>query len=152
MPDAARDDVASAVRATVSAVTGAAAASQAAALSGVAASQAALAAQLDALDAEMTRVAAVVEDLSLDPANSRHMAEARDSLARSRTRLVGVRGRLGRLRGLEESQRLRGVARPETEMRLVGAAVGHSPPPPPDADGAVPEAEERDGPGRDPAR
>lgn len=113
-------EVASAVRGTVVACGARAATAQAAALSGVAASQAELAGQLDALEAEMARVAAVVDGLALDPAASGHMADARDSMARSRVRLVTVRGRLGRLRGFEESQRLVGVRRREVEMGEVG--------------------------------
>lgn len=110
-------DVADAVRGTVVACASRAAAAQAAALSGVAESQRDLAGQLDVLEAEMLRVAAVVDSVALDPAAmdpaaTAHMADARDSLARSRTRLVTVRGRLGRLRGFEQRERLVGVARP----------------------------------------
>lgn len=120
-------DVADAVRGTVVACASRAAAAQAVALSGVVESQLELAGQLDALETEMVRVAAVVDSLAMDPAAAGHMAAARDSLARSRTRLVTVRGRLGRLRGFEQRERLVGVARTagkEVEMDEVGLVGG----------------------------
>lgn len=120
-------DVADAVRGTVVACASRAAAAQAVALSSVAESQLELAGQLDALETEMVRVAAVVDSLGMDAAAAGHMADARDSLARSRTRLVTVRGRLGRLRGFEQRERLVGVARTvgkEVEMDEVGVAGG----------------------------
>lgn len=105
-------EVAAALQSTVLAQS----ATQSTALARVAESQAALQAQVEALDVEMTRVSVIVEGLSLDPATSRHMHDARDSLQRSRTRLVSVRGRLGRLRGFEESQRLQPLAPLDTEL------------------------------------
>lgn len=86
----------------------------------VADSQVALSKQLNVLLEEMSRVNSAIDGLSLDPETSSYLNTARDSLQQSRARLIKVRGRLGRLRGFEESQRLRLANPPETEMHSVG--------------------------------
>jgi hypothetical protein len=118
-----RADIESTIRATVASCVAASMDAQADAVSGLAASQAELSGELVALIHDMNRVSDVVEGLSLDPATSRRMVDARDSLQRTRTRLVTVRGRLGRLRGFEESQRLRVAAPSSTEMKAMQTSL-----------------------------
>jgi hypothetical protein len=112
-----RADIETSIRATVSSCVETAVQAQASAVSSLAASQLELSEVLTALLQDMDRVSGVVEGLSLDPATSRHIADARDSLQRTRTRLITVRGRLGRLRGFEESQRLRVAIPASSEMQ-----------------------------------
>jgi hypothetical protein len=82
----------------------------AAALSDLTESQAELSSHLLKLLAEMGTISSAVEGLTLDPATYSHMEAARESLRRSRSKLITVRGRLGRLRGFEESDRLFNVS------------------------------------------
>jgi hypothetical protein len=111
-----RADIESTIRATVASCVAASMDAQADAVSGLAASQAELSGELVALIHDMNRVSDVVEGLSLDPATSRRMVDARDSLQRTRTRL-------GRLRGFEESQRLRVAAPSSTEMKAMQTSL-----------------------------
>jgi hypothetical protein len=107
------------VRSTVRKLSTVAHAGQASAIEELTKSQAELSAQLSKLLAEMEHISSAVEGLTLDPATSTHMQAAKESLTRSRTKLVTVRGRLGRLRGFEESDRLFRVQHPATELRVL---------------------------------
>jgi hypothetical protein len=82
----------------------------AAALADLRVSQAELSSHLSKLLSEMESISSAVEGLTLDPATYSHMEAARESLRRSRSKLITVRGRLGRLRGFEESDRLFNVS------------------------------------------
>jgi hypothetical protein len=109
------------VQSTVRKLSTVARTGQATALEELTKSQAELYAQLSILLAEMEDISSAVDGLTLDPATSVHMQAAKDSLTRSRTKLVTVRGRLGRLRGFEESDRLFRVQQPATELRVLAS-------------------------------
>jgi hypothetical protein len=88
----------------------------AAALADLRISQAELSSHLLKLLAEMESISSAVEGLTLDPATYSHMEAARESLRRSRSKLITVRGRLGRLRAFEESDRLFNVSSLEASV------------------------------------
>lgn len=76
------------------------------AMDAVTQSQDALAAEMRALDHEMATVTAVLHTVKLDPHTSARMDDTRAVLARTKRKLTTIRGRLGRLRMYEESDRL----------------------------------------------
>lgn len=117
-PDATAAVVEAALRAAFLKAGAAADARSADAMARVQLSQGGLIAELGALDAEMERVTAVVEGVSLDPETSRLMDLSRESLQRTKKKLNTVRGRLGRLRTHEESDRLR-LAHPVAKPTLL---------------------------------
>lgn len=70
-------------------------------------SQLTLEAELGKLDAELQRITTVLETVTLDPQTSDLMEQTRQCLRRTKSKLTTIRGRLGRLRMYEESDRLR---------------------------------------------
>lgn len=76
------------------------------AVDSVAASQQGLESQLRQLDAEMSSITTILDSVTLDPETSARMEETKEVLRRTRKKLTTIRGRLGRLRTYEESDRL----------------------------------------------
>lgn len=81
-------------------------------------SQEGLAAQLRLLDDEMASITSVLETVKLDPETSARMEETKEVLRRTKRKLTTIRGRLGRLRMYEESDRLH-----LTETQLIDVAA-----------------------------
>lgn len=81
-------------------------------------SQEGLAAQLRLLDDEMASITSVLETVKLDPETSARMEETKEVLRRTKRKLTTIRGRLGRLRMYEESDRLH-----LTETQLVDTSA-----------------------------
>lgn len=104
------------VRATIAERSAYTESEQAPAIRSLSQSQQELGKQLSALLNEMAQVSKIVEGLSLDPETSKNMDDARASLRRSRSKLVTIKGRLGRLRAFEQSHRLHPVPPLNTEM------------------------------------
>lgn len=76
------------------------------AVDNVSASQQGLESRLRQLDAEMSSITTILDSVTLDPETSARMEETKDVLRRTRKKLTTIRGRLGRLRTYEESDRL----------------------------------------------
>lgn len=72
----------------------------------VSVSQQGLESRLQQLDAEMSSITTILDSVTLDPETSARMEETKDVLRRTRKKLTTIRGRLGRLRTYEESDRL----------------------------------------------
>ncbi|KAI0565566.1 hypothetical protein FGB62_17g221 [Gracilaria domingensis] len=69
-------------------------------------SQLSLETELRKLDTEMQRITNVLETVTLDPHASELMEQTRQCLGRTKTKLITIRGRLGRLKTYEECDRL----------------------------------------------
>lgn len=82
----------------------------------VADSQKGLETQLVQLDIEMTNITKTLETVTLDPKTSERMEETRDVLKRTRRKLNAIRGRIGKLRMYEESDRLHLVEPPRSDI------------------------------------
>lgn len=76
------------------------------ALEEVAVSQDGLESQLKLLDGEMSAITTVLEKVTLDPETSARMEATKEVMKRTKRKLTTIRGRLGRLRMYEESDRL----------------------------------------------
>lgn len=89
------------------------------AMGNVEVSQQGLAKELQQLDDEMDQITRVLETVTLDPDTSARMEDTRASLKRTKRKLTTIRGRLGRLRIFEESDRLRLMERKLTETNFI---------------------------------
>lgn len=93
------------------------------ALKEVALSQDGLEGQLRHLDEEMTNITSVLEKVTLDPETSARMEQTKEVLRRTKRKLTTIRGRLGRLRMYEESDRLHLTQRQLVERTQPGTGT-----------------------------
>ena len=79
-------------------------------------SQPALESQLRRADAQLEKIKVSTERVSLDPQTSARMEQTREVLKRTKRKLAVIRGRLGRLREYEESDKLMLMERKMTDF------------------------------------